>query len=141
MGRKNTLYTFRRFLNEEGVNMENFFSIVYGFAKLNDFYSIVTFLYEKERVGELVLYAGTYSLEVAIERFGSYDCASFYIYTTQDKRGYCVYINRMGCGICEDNKLFKFSHRYLYNRNHLSNSFFGDRDCRSGEYFKKRGKN
>ena len=121
--------------------MNNFFSTICGFAQSNDFYSIVTFLCEKERTGEIVLYAGTYSLETALERFGSYDDnASFYIYTTKDKSGYCVYINRMGCGIREDNKIFKFSHRYLYNKNHLSNCYFGEKDCRSGEYFKKKGK-
>ena len=120
--------------------MSNVLSTIYGFAQSNDFYSIVTFLCEKERTGEIVLYAGTYSLETALERFGSYDNASFYIYTTQDKSGYCVYINRMGCGIREDNKIFKFSHRYLYNKNHLSNCYFGEKDCRSGEYFKKKGK-
>ena len=126
--------------DEEGANMNNFLSTICGFAQSNDFYSIVTFLCEKERTGEIVLYAGTYSLETALERFGSYDNASFYIYTTQDKSGYCVYINRMGCGIREDNKIFKFSHRYLYNKNHLSNCYFGEKDCRSGEYFKKKSK-
>ena len=40
----------------------------------------------------------------------------------------------------EDNNIFKFSHRYLYNKNHLSNCYFGEKDCRSGEYFKKKGK-
>ena len=120
--------------------MNNFFSTICGFAQSNDFYSIVTFLCEKERTGGIVLYAGTYSLETALERFGSYDNASFYIYTTKDKSGYCVYINRMGCGICEDNKIFKFSHHYLYNKNHLSNCYFGEKDCRSGEYFEKKGK-
>ena len=120
--------------------MHNFFTTICGFAQSNDFYSIVTFLCEKERRGEIVLYAGTYSLEAALERFGTYESASFYIYTTQDKSGYCVYINRMGCGIREDNKIFKFSHRYLYNKNHLSNCYFGEKDYRSGEYFEKKGK-
>ena len=117
--------------------MNDFLSIVCDFAQSNDFYSMATFLCEKERAGEIVLYAGTYSLEAAIERFGSYESASFYIYTKQDKCGYCVYTNRFGCGIRDDNKIFKFSHRYLYNKNHLSNCRFGEKDCRSGEYFKK----
>ena len=121
-----------RLSDAKGVNMNNFFSTICGFAQSNDFYSIVTFLCEKERTGEIVLYAGTYSLEAALEHFNSYDNnASFYIYTTQDKSGYCVYINRMGCGIREDNKIFKFSHRYLYNKNHLTNCFFGENITRA----------
>ena len=53
--------------DEEGANMNNFLSTICGFAQSNDFYSIVTFLCEKERTGEIVLYAGTYSLETALE--------------------------------------------------------------------------
>ena len=120
--------------------MDDFFTTVMNLTHLNDFYSVLSFVREKEKAGEIVLYAGTYSLEMALERFRDCDNASFYIYTTQDKSGYCVYINRMGCGIREDNKIFKFSHRYLYNKNHLSNCFFGEKDYRSGEYFGKKGK-
>ena len=121
--------------------MDNFLIAIQKFTELNDFYSVLSFIREKEKAGEIVLYAGTYSLEMALERFRDYcDNASFYIYTTQDKSGYCVYINRMGCGIREDNKIFKFSHRYLYNKNHLSNCFFGEKDYRCGEYFEKKGK-
>ena len=120
--------------------MDNFLIAIQKFTELNDFYSVLSFVREKEKAGEIVLYAGTYSLEMALERFRDCDNASFYIYTTQDKSGYCVYINRMGCGIREDNKIFKFSHRYLYNKNHLSNCFFGEKDYRSGEYFEKKGK-
>ncbi len=83
-----------------------------------------TFFCEKEKAGEIVLYAGTYCFEITLERFGTYESASFCIYTTQYKSGYCVYVNRMGCGICGDNKILKFSHRYPYNKNHLSNCFF-----------------
>ena len=82
------------------------------------------FFVKRKKAGEIVLYAGTYSIEMALEHFGTYESASFCIYTTQDKSGYCVYVNRMGCGICGDNKIFKFSHRYPYNKNHLSNCFF-----------------
>ena len=110
------------------------------FAQSNDFHSILVFLCEKERLGEIVLYAGTYSLPSALEHFGSYESANFYIYTTQDKRGYCVYLNRMGCGIRVDNKIFKFSHRYLYNKGYLCNCFFDEKDFRSGEYFEKKCK-
>ncbi len=120
--------------------MDTFFSMVEGFAQAKDVSYVLAVLCEKEKAGEIVLYAGTYCFEMALERFGNYDDASFYIYTTQDKSGYCVYINRMGCGIREDNKIFKFSHRYLYNKNHLSNCFFGEKDYRCGEYFEKKGK-
>ena len=120
--------------------MDDCFTTVLNLTHLNDFYSVLSFLSEKEKLGEIVLYAGTYSFETALERFGNYDHSSFYIYTSQDKNGYHVYLNRMGCGIVEDQKLFKFSHRYLYNKNHLSNCFFGEKDYRSGEYFEKRGK-
>ena len=118
--------------------MDNFLTIIQKFTEVNDFYSVLSFLREKEKDGEIVLYAGTYSIEMALERFGNYDNASFYIYTTQGKSGYCVYINRMGCGIREDNKIFKFSHRYQYNKNHLSNCFFGEKDYRCGEFFNKK---
>ncbi len=120
--------------------MDNFITTIQKFTELNEFYSVLFFLREKEKSGEIVLYAGTYCFEMALERFGSYDSASFYIYTTQDKSGYCVCLNRMGCGIREDNKIFKFSHRYLYNKNHLSNCFFGEKDCRYGEFFDKKCK-
>ena len=120
--------------------MDNFLTTIQKFTESNDFYSVLSFLREKKKEGDIVLYAGTYCFEMALERFGYYDDASFYIYTTQDKSGYCVYINRMGCGILEDDKIFKFSHRYLYNKNHLSNCFFGEKDYRCGEYFEKKGK-
>ncbi len=120
--------------------MEKFLSIVYDFAQSNDFYSILTLLCEKEKAGEIVLYAGTYSIETALERFGSYEDASFYIYTTEDKNSYQIYLNRMGCGIIEDHDIFKFSHRYLYNKRHLSNCFFGEKDYRYGEFFDKKSK-
>ena len=121
--------------------MNDFLTTVLNFTKLNDFYSVLSFLREKEKAGEIVLYAGTYSIEMALEYFGNYDNASFYIYITHDKKGYHLYLNRVGCGIVEDHKLFKFSHRYLYNKNHLSNCFFGEKDCRCGEYFEKKSKN
>ena len=120
--------------------MDNFLTTIQKFTESNDFYSVLSFLREKEKEGEIVLYAGTYCFEMALECFRNYDDASFYIYATQDKSGYCVYINRMGCGIREDNKIFKFSHRYLYNINHLSNCFFGEKDYRCGEYFEKKCK-
>ena len=120
--------------------MDGFFTTVLNLTHLNDFYSVLSFLSEKEKLGEIVLYAGTYSFETALERFGDYDHSSFYIYTSQNKHGYHVYLNRMGCGIVEDQKLFKFSHRYLYNKNHLSNCFFGEKDYRSGEHFEKKSK-
>ena len=120
--------------------MDNFLTTIQNLTELNDFYLGLSFLREKEKAGEIVLYAGTYSIEMALERFGNYENASFYIYTTQDKTGYHIYLNRMGCGIVEDYKLFRFSHHYLYNKNHLSNCFFGEKDYRCGEYFEKKGK-
>lgn len=120
--------------------MVNLLPTIQNFIESKDFYSLLSFLYESEKAGEIVLYAGTYSLATALDRFGNYDSASFYIYTTQDKNGYCVYLNPMGCGINEDHKFFKFSHRYLYNKRHLSNCFFGEKDYRCGEFFKKKDK-
>lgn len=117
--------------------MESFLQTIQSYIKLNDFYSVLSFLNAKEKSGEVVLYAGTYSFETAIERFGSFDSCSFYIYTSHDKCGYHIYLNRMGCGMREDNKIFKFSHRYLYNKNHLSNRSCGEPDYRFGEFFKK----
>ena len=128
------------FSREKGMNMDTFFSTIERFTQANDVSSVLTVLCEQEKAGAIVLYAGTYSFDSALERFGSYENASFYIYATQDKSGYCVYINRMGCGIREDNKIFQFSHRYLYNKNHLSNCWFGEKDCRAGAYFEKKGK-
>ena len=120
--------------------MDIFLTTIQNFTELNDFYSVLSFLHEKNKTDEIVLYAGTYSIEMALERLGNYDHASFYIYTTQDKKGYHIYLNRMGCGINEDHKLFSFSHRYLYNKNHLSNCCFGENDYRCGEYFGKKSK-
>lgn len=105
-------------------DMDNFVLTIQDFAKLNDFYSILSLLNEKKNEGKIVLYAGTYSFDVALERFGDYDNATFYVYTVPDKNGYCIYKNNMGRTIVEDNRIFKFSHRYLYNKNHLSNCFF-----------------
>lgn len=69
---------------------------IQSFTKSNDFYSALSFLCEKEKQGEIVLYAGTYSFQMALERFGYYESASFYIYTQKEKNGYCVYLNRNG---------------------------------------------
>ncbi len=120
--------------------MDKFLSTMQHFSESNDFYSIISFLYKKEKAGDIVLYAGTYSFKLALERFGSYDDASFYIYTKEAQKGYHVYLNRMGCGVIEDQKMFKFSHRYLYNKGHLSNCFFGEEDYRCGVFFKKKEK-
>ena len=99
--------------------MNHLLSTVQRYAESNDFYSVLDFLREKEKAGEIVLYAGTYSLAMALERFGYYECASFYIYTKEEKNGYCVFLNRMGCGITQDPKLLRFSHRYLYSKKRL----------------------
>ena len=118
--------------------MNNIFTTINNFCNSNDFLSVLSFLYEKEKNDEIILYAGTYSIEMALKKFSNYENASFYIYTKKDKKGYNVYLNKMGCGIVEDHKIFRFSHRYLYNKNHLSNCFFGEEDYRCGEFFKKR---
>lgn len=115
--------------------MDSFISSIQDLIELNDFYSILSVLNDKKNAGEIVLYAGTYSFEIAMERFGNYDNATFYVYTVPDKNGYCIYKNNMGCAIVEDNSIFKFSHRYLYNKNHLSNCHLGEDDYRSGKFF------
>ena len=89
--------------------------------------------------GKIVLYAGTYSFQEALKR-PLCDNAGFYFYTVVDKSGYYFYINPMGVGIKSDNEIFMFKHRYLYNKNHLSNRFFGEEDFRSGEYFNRKRK-
>lgn len=50
--------------------------------------------------------------------------AHFY---TNNKRGYCYYINRMGANLIEDDLIF--------NKKHLSNYKFDKKDFRAGEYF------
>ncbi len=90
--------------------------------------------------GKIVLYAGTYSFQEALKR-PLCDSAEFYFYTVSDRSGYCFYINRMGMGIKSDNEIFMFKHKYLYNKRHLSNCFFGEKDFRSGEYFNRKKKN
>ena len=121
-------------------DMDNFVLTIQDFAKLNDFYSILSLLNEKKNEGKIVLYAGTYSLESAMERFGYYDNAAFYIYTVPDKNGYCIYKNGMGCEIIEDDDIFKRSHRRLYGKKHLSNCHLEENDCRQGVFFEKQKK-
>ncbi len=104
------------------------------------FEALMLFLSEAERDGAVVLYAGTYSLEEAIERAWRYDNASFYIYTTKDKRGYHVYLNRMGCGVRTDHKIFDIMHRRLYGKRYLSNCYMGEEDFRRGEYFSRKAR-
>lgn len=87
--------------------------------------------------GKIILYAGTYSFEEALTR-PLCDNAEFYFYTSFDKCGYCFYINPMGVGIKSDNDIFKLKHRYLYNKRHLTNCFFDEKDFRSGEYFNRK---
>ena len=123
----------------EGI-VDDFIEKLKSHIRSKDFYSVLSLLNEKEKAKEIVLYAGTYSLPMALAHFGFYEEASFYIYTTQDRHGYCVYINRMGCGVKEDDKIFNLSHRYLYSKRYLSNCYFGEKDYRSGEFFKKKSK-
>ena len=89
--------------------------------------------------GKIILYAGTCSFQEALTQ-PLCDSAEFYFYTVFDKGGYCFYINPMGVGIKSDNEIFKFKHRYLYNKRHLSNRCLGEKDLRSGEYFNRKNK-
>lgn len=98
---------------------------------------ILNELYILEQDKTITLYAGTYSFENALDNFET-DSAGFYFYKTKTRESYLFYINRMGFDIVIDDKIFKFSHRYLYNKNHLSNCFFGESDQRSGAFFKKK---
>ena len=43
--------------------MDIFLTTIQKFTELNDFYSVLSFLREKEKEGEVVLYAGTYCFE------------------------------------------------------------------------------
>ena len=40
--------------------MDNFFATIQNFTELNDFRSVLSFLREKQKLGEIVLYAGTF---------------------------------------------------------------------------------
>lgn len=102
-----------------------------------DRYCVLRELYKLEKEKQIILYAGTYSFSKAIDLF-DYDTATFYFYEVKSKAGYVFYGNRMGACLRKDDRIFKFSHRYLYNKGHLSNCFFGESDFRSGEFFKKR---
>ena len=92
-----------------------------------------------EEEEKIILYAGTYSFQEALTR-PLCDSARFYFYTTADRSGYCFYINVMGVGIKEDNEIFKFKHRRLYRKGYLSNCFWGEKDFRSGAFFKHKKK-
>lgn len=96
-------------------------------------------LSELQDDGNIILYAGTYSFQEALKH-PLCESAQFYFYTVWDKSGYCFYINRMGIGIQSDDDIFKFKHRYLYNKGHLSNCFWGEKDFRSGEFFNRKKK-
>ena len=94
-----------------------------------------------EDAEKIVLYAGTYSFEEALEHLDS-DTANFYFYTLPDRQGYHFFTNPFGseAAITIDNEIFKFGHRRLYNKKHLSNCCFGEKDMRSGEYFNRKQK-
>lgn len=90
---------------------------------------------------KIVLYAGTYSFEEALSHLDS-DVADFYFYTLPDRQGYHFFTNPFGseAAIMIDNEIFTFKHRRLYNKRHLSNCYFGEKDFRSGEYFNRKNK-
>ena len=95
-------------------------------------------LKQLEDEGKIVLYAGTYSLEEALRHFDS-DVADFYFYTLPDRQGYHFFTNAFGseAAIMIDNEIFAYKHRRLYNKRHLTNRYFGEKDFRSGEYFNR----
>ena len=100
-----------------------------------DYWGTLHKLFNMENEGKIVLYAGTYSLSKAIEKV-DIEIASFYIYEKLHRIGFHLNISGMGASFILDKDIFKFKHRYLYNKNHLSNKFFGEADQRTGEYFK-----
>ncbi len=95
-------------------------------------------LKQLEDEGKIVLYAGTYSFEEALRHFDS-DVADFYFYTLPDRQGYHFFTNAFGseAAIMIDNEIFAYKHRRLYNKRHLTNRYFGEKDFRSGEYFNR----
>lgn len=95
-------------------------------------------LKQLEDEGKIVLYAGTYSFEEALRHFDS-DVADFYFYTLPDREGYHFFTNAFGseAAIMIDNEIFAYKHRRLYNKRHLTNRYFGEKDFRSGEYFNR----
>lgn len=112
--------------------LENFMKVIANSSVEDDLRSLL----ELQNDGSICLYAGTYSFAQALERNIDYDTeAQFYFYVVPHKKGYLYSINRFGKKLIEDNDIFKFSHRSLYNKKHLSNCYFGEEDCRSGEYF------
>ena len=62
-----------RLSDAKGVSMDNFFTTIQKLTESNNFYSVLSFLREKEKEGDIVLYAGTYCFEMALERFGNYE--------------------------------------------------------------------
>lgn len=96
-------------------------------------------LKQLEDEGKIVLYAGTYSFEEALRHFDS-DVADFYFYTLPDRQGYHFFTNAFGseAAIMIDNEIFAYKHRRLYNKRHLTNRYFGEKDFRSGEYFNRK---
>ena len=86
--------------------------------------------------GKIVLYAGTYSFEDALNR-PFCDSTRFYFYTLPDKQGYIFFSNPFGsiAVIMRDDEIFLSSHRKLYGKRYLINRLYGEEDFRSGEYF------
>lgn len=98
------------------------------------YFPFIKYLCELEEKGIITLYAGTYSFKYALEREYC-EQALFYFYFNSNKEGFCFYKYSMGCGLTKDDKIFKLSHRRLYNRDKLSNCINDEDDLRSGEYF------
>lgn len=103
----------------------------------NHKFCILNELFKLEQNNYIRLYAGTYSFGSALEKLDT-DQASFYFYKIKSREGFLFHIHSMFTGIQKDDNIFKFSHKYLYNKNHLSNFIFDERDQRSGEFFSKK---
>ena len=98
-------------------------------------------LKQLEEEGEVVLYAGTYSFEEALNR-PFCDATEFYFYTLPDRQGYHFFSNPFGsiAAILRDDEIFLKSHKRLYGKKYLTNYMYGHGDVRSGEYFNRKKK-
>jgi hypothetical protein len=118
------LFSLLCIVNESRLGKVNFFETLHQLSSM-------------EKNNHIVLYAGTYSIAKATEKT-DIEQATFYIYEKRHQVGFVLSNSRMGVSFDLDKGIFKFKHRYLYNKNHLSNTFFGEPDQRIGEFFNSR---
>ena len=118
---------------------DEFFVKFKNIAKEKSVERALAFLSEKERQGEIVLYAGTYSFALAKEKINDHNVARFYIYTTEKRKGYLACVSRIGgiCSVRREERIFHFLNRFSYSKKNLSNCFLGEDDYRCGEFFGK----